>query len=279
MSTVHPSAAILVRSETPIGDCVRRMRENGVGSVLVQGDSFPHPIIGIFTERDLLNKIDELQHGGYWNRAVLSVMSKPVITIKLENIDQAPALMIKHRIRHLPVLDLDDSGVERLAGVISMRNLFQALVEGSSGGSGKVRSWRRMFRLGPKVEVYACLRSGETARLIRWAFAREKNILWTERTWKLVAAELKADSAFGNVSAVILDLDTVDSMEWVEMLKELNQKFSSIRVILLFDPSMQSEISLAALNKIGQSGQFSAFAKPLNVLDLLEETKNWQPRN
>ena len=63
--TFAPSPAIVVPADMTIGDAVRKMRDNKVGSLLVVREIKPHDLVGVFTERDLLNKIDEIQHGGY----------------------------------------------------------------------------------------------------------------------------------------------------------------------------------------------------------------------
>ena len=87
-SGIKPSPALMVPSNTPISECVRKMRDHGVGSLLVMSYSNPHLLEGIFTERDLLKWIDELQDGGHWDKPVAHIMSKPVKTIALEELDR-----------------------------------------------------------------------------------------------------------------------------------------------------------------------------------------------
>ena len=56
-------------------------------------------------------------------------MTKPVITIDIERLVDAPEVMIQNYIRHLPVMTEEDNGDLRLAGIVSMRDFFREWVE------------------------------------------------------------------------------------------------------------------------------------------------------
>jgi len=95
--------------------------------------------VGIFTERDLVRRVDEIQHGGYWEKTVSTVMSPPVITLSIYELSKAAEMMIRCRIRHLPVIYEDESQKQHLAGVISMRDLFEDLVRDETKSSDEAR--------------------------------------------------------------------------------------------------------------------------------------------
>ena len=124
---IHPSPALGVSAHTPIGDCVRLMRDRSVGSLLIMSHQDPGQLVGIFTERDLLKWVDEIQHGGHWEKPVAHLMSKPVVTLPISRFDEAAALMIEKRFRHLPIIYDDPANRGQIAGVISMRDLVPVL--------------------------------------------------------------------------------------------------------------------------------------------------------
>ena len=99
--SVHPSPALVVPADLSIGDCVRKMRDHHVGSVLVVRGSTPYDLIGIFTERDLVNRIDEIEHGGYWSKPVSTVDGRPAITLSIYEIDKASETMLRCGIEHI----------------------------------------------------------------------------------------------------------------------------------------------------------------------------------
>lgn len=68
---------ISVSRKTPVKEAIEIMFENNIGSILVVDNEHP---VGIFTERDVLNKYDELDS----NQPIEMYMSSPVETIDIE---------------------------------------------------------------------------------------------------------------------------------------------------------------------------------------------------
>ncbi len=91
------------------------MRERNVGSVvLVDGDGHP---VGFITDRDLA--IGVLAEGHDGADPVAEYASNPVVTATPElGLREAAALMVRHGIRRLPVLD---DG--RLSGIVTLDDL------------------------------------------------------------------------------------------------------------------------------------------------------------
>ncbi|MGC8584053.1 MAG: CBS domain-containing protein [Thermoproteus sp.] len=109
---------VTARPEDSVGDVVRLMAENNIGSVvLVDGAGRP---VGIVTERDVVRG---LARGAGLQDAVRSIatMGDLVSARADEDIYAALRKMRGRGIRHLVVVD--DSGV--LVGVISMRDLLE----------------------------------------------------------------------------------------------------------------------------------------------------------
>jgi CBS domain-containing protein len=87
---------------TSVLAAVKAMREKGVGSVLVTEAG---RLVGIFTERDLMNRViaDELVPS---NTLLSQVMTEKVIGLEADKpLSHALHLMHQHGFRHVPVLE------------------------------------------------------------------------------------------------------------------------------------------------------------------------------
>lgn len=111
---------ISVRIDATVEQAARLLRKENVGAVVVkdvcgsEGDT----IVGMFSERDVIRAIVDQGQSGL-QRPVFELMSKSVISCHpSDDVDDALALMDRHRIRHLPVLD-----GHALVGVVSIRDL------------------------------------------------------------------------------------------------------------------------------------------------------------
>jgi len=109
-----------VGPDTPVIECVRKMAREKVGALtVIEGDR----LVGIFTERDALNKV--LAAGidpGSTN--VAAVMTKDPYCVSLTTtVGDAMEVVLKRRFRQLPVVD---NG--KLLAVVTSRNLTHWLV-------------------------------------------------------------------------------------------------------------------------------------------------------
>lgn len=102
-------------------DALQVMTNAKVGAVLVTEN---HKIVGIFTERDYLQK-GELAGNTAKSTLVKDVMTKDMYTVNMETtVEQCMALMDEHHFRHLPVVEKD-----QLVGIISIRDVLTAMLE------------------------------------------------------------------------------------------------------------------------------------------------------
>ena len=102
-------------------DALKVMTNARVGAVLVTEN---HKIVGIFTERDYLQK-GELAGNTAKSTLVKDVMTKDMYTVNMETtVEQCMALMDDHHFRHLPVVEKD-----QLVGIISIRDVLTAMLE------------------------------------------------------------------------------------------------------------------------------------------------------
>lgn len=127
MTTVRDLLNAKVNKETytisateTVYHAIEEMAEENIGAVLVTEED---RIVGICTERDYTRKII-LKGLASKDTQVKEIMTKEVITVPPETtIELCMALMIKGRIRHLPVVE---NG--HLIGMISIRDVVQSVI-------------------------------------------------------------------------------------------------------------------------------------------------------
>jgi CBS domain-containing protein len=100
--------------DTSVLVAVKAMKEKGVGSVLV---TEANSLVGIFTERDLMNRViaEELAPQ---NTLLSQVMTEKVIGLEADKpLSHALHLMHQHGFRHVPVLEQG-----KPVGIVSARD-------------------------------------------------------------------------------------------------------------------------------------------------------------
>ena len=111
---VRPCAK--VTTDAPLGKVVDEMKSHGRGCVLVVDGG---KLVGIFTERDVLNRIDH-SNAAWTKVAVGNIMTPGPIVIRPEDsLAEAIHRLTEGHRRHLPVVD--DQGIR---GVISIRDIL-----------------------------------------------------------------------------------------------------------------------------------------------------------
>ena len=107
---------VTVSSDVPVSEAARRMAGRDIGAVPVTEGS---RVIGIFTERDALNRIVAAGLDAA-RTPVREVMSVNLVVADIsESYESCLNRMRQAHIRHLIVLD-----GERMAGILSMRDLL-----------------------------------------------------------------------------------------------------------------------------------------------------------
>jgi CBS domain-containing protein len=98
------------------------MSERGVGAAAVLDGG---KVVGIVSERDLMTKVVATSRDPS-RTTVRDIMTSPALSIRLRTtVDDAAALMRKHHIRHLLVLDERDA----LVGIVALRYLLYDLMD------------------------------------------------------------------------------------------------------------------------------------------------------
>lgn len=113
---------ITVRLREPVEVAVRLMKSENISALVVKDvcRTEGNVVVGMFSERDIARAV--VDHGAAaLQMSVEQVMSKKLISCGLEDdLRHVMNLMVKHNIRHLPVLS-----DHVLVGVISARDIIE----------------------------------------------------------------------------------------------------------------------------------------------------------
>ncbi len=114
---VRSQKVVSLPPSSTIFEAARTMEANKVGSVVVMDQD---NLLGIFTERDLLNRV--AAKGVDIQKTTLGeVMSRAVATVSLsDSVQSAFQKMEKTRCRRLPIVD-----GEKVVGMVTMRDILE----------------------------------------------------------------------------------------------------------------------------------------------------------
>jgi len=124
--TLSPSATVAEAAE--------KMASNKIGSIVVTNNG---QILGIFTERDLLNRV-VAKRLDVNKMQIQEVMSKQVETISVhETVQSCFSKMEKTKCRHLPIVD----DAKHVVGMVTMRNILESLVKEIQEENGQLKKY------------------------------------------------------------------------------------------------------------------------------------------
>jgi CBS domain-containing protein len=120
------SKIITVDQSLPIIEVAKLMTQNKIGAVVVLSPILD--AIGIFTERDLMNRV--VSKGLDLKRPVFDVMTPNFECVQLhDEMKDIPKIMVNGNFRHLPVVD-----GRKVIGMISIRDLVRILLHHGKPG-------------------------------------------------------------------------------------------------------------------------------------------------
>jgi CBS domain-containing protein len=258
---IHPTPALTVRADTPIAQCLELMQKHEVGSLIVVSDDQRQEPIGIFTERDLLKRVTQLRIGSFWNRPIRTVMSRPLRTLPLSQLGQAGDVMLRHNIRHLPVVVPGPDGTKRLIGMISMRDILRWYIPFETPKTPEAPK-----RMGPGLAVAVYTRDRTLANGVRKLLLAPS---LSRRALIRIQPELPDagySPAVGREPVVhVVDLESFAPAEWASFLRERAKRRDEGKVAVLYDPKLHAPRMIQALLKLKATPPFSLFPKPFDL--------------
>lgn len=118
---VESQHLVTISPKQMVQEAAQAMSKNKIGSVVVMEEG---EIIGIFSERDLLNRVTS-QGKDNKTTPISAVMTKEVSTVSLStSVEQCYQKMQEAKCRHLPIVDGN-----KVIGMVTMRNILEWLVK------------------------------------------------------------------------------------------------------------------------------------------------------
>ena len=109
-----------ISPDLPVFDAIRLMAEKDIGSLVVVEGGRP---VGIFTERHYARNVF-LKGRSSPKTPIRDAMAiRPAFVSPEQTVEVCMAVMTKHRVRHLPVLDGED-----LVGIVSIGDLVASTI-------------------------------------------------------------------------------------------------------------------------------------------------------
>lgn len=134
------TGVIAVRPDDTVLEALKMMAAKNIGAVLVlDGER----LAGILSERDCARKV-ELEGRTAATTRVREIMTGDVVTVPATaTVEDCHALMRRHRIRHLPVVE---NG--RLVGVLSSRDVLEEVIADEAKDIRDLETERRLVEEG-----------------------------------------------------------------------------------------------------------------------------------
>lgn len=121
INQVPLSPGLVVSENTSLEEVILQMKKNKTGCVVTSRNK---KITGIFTERDLLNKV--IAENISWESSIKEFATpKPTLMMSDEPLRKALYIMRKKNFRHIPIFESNG----KLRGVLSIRNVIRLFAE------------------------------------------------------------------------------------------------------------------------------------------------------
>jgi CBS domain-containing protein len=121
---LRPRPALTVPEDATVAKAIGLMRQKKMGAVMVVSKKKPRRLVGLFSERDLLNRAMVMR--GFGRMKIAKVMTPdPEALRPRDSVAYALNKMSVGRFRHLPLVDENHVPV----GMISVRDVVDFLVE------------------------------------------------------------------------------------------------------------------------------------------------------
>jgi len=112
-----------IQSDKALFNVCRIMKENKIGSVIVVDESNKNNLVGIITERDIINNLS--LPDANLQILVNSIMSKPIVTIQeTQSLIDALKTMQKNNFRRLPITNKEG----KLVGIVTDKDIFKIII-------------------------------------------------------------------------------------------------------------------------------------------------------
>lgn len=254
---IQPSRFYYVKSNSSIKSCISLMKDKNLSFLLVE-NSFGK-LVGIFTLKDLLKNHSAMIKKESLERPIRGFMTKPVLTIAAHKLHEAPKLMLKNGISHLPVVS-DRRGEEsRILGVVDVESLLE---------HSMIEEKRKKYH-AKDISVYSP--NGSLMRLMKNSL-KKYDLISVEKLW---ASKLLQESHYqAHVSGYDFFIFDILDQRGLQLALAFAPHIAKARkrMLALVSPdAFKANETLQDLSRLAKMSRVKVFHKPVNVHDLIFE--------
>jgi len=257
-----------VRADTSIAACVRIMRDQTIGALVVLSDNAREDVVGIFTERDLVKHIEVVQHSKFWDHPIRTVMTANVRTLMVSKISEAPEMMIRHGFRHIPIVS-DEKTRKRLIGVLSMRDIFRVTMEAVDFDLNKFFAPKKVIEKAKAKMIGVFSSDPAMAQLVNKSKGLSNHLVLKAaplpKDLDLMAEHLK------DFDALLIDIDGVPLADWEKLMERRKKLAPNLLALVVFNPLLLPDRLKRPLQKIMESKRVFVLSKPIPIGLLYEK--------
>lgn len=250
-----------VRADVSIRDAIAIMRKYHVGALLVLRADNSGVLQGIFTERDLLERVANFELPKVLDQPIVHVMTKNPKTVLLNELPEIPKLMVRLGVRHIPVVEIVN-GAKRPVGIVSMRDCFRWLYESETSSpfdfSPRESTSRKRVTIGVHGE------SKTLRRLFEGTYGQELEIV-----------TITPESSVRSLPLVVIDIDGVKASEWASLIKAYLAR-EARALLVCYDPNRHSEMESILLTRLKASPKLRIFKRPIHLFEFFSTINRLQ---
>lgn len=238
---------IFVAGETPMGEVVAQMRDLNISSVLVLDQN--HEVVGIITERDIVQKFTLLELKSKLAAKAMALMSRPVIMARIDTLfDDVRKIFLEKRLRHFPIT-VGGNHINDIMGIITVTDLASTWMASGTTSVG----------IPAGQELIVVIVGQEQTRDLYSKLLKALSI----RPVHDAENELLIRRAIDHKLPVILDMDGLSMDELKKLLQKLKNHTDPV-LVLTSQPNL-----IEPLRKILNLDVFQIVMKPLDVSEIL----------
>lgn len=265
----HRSGVVVAQESDTIEQILDRMASQNLGSIIVVRDGKP---AGIFTERDLLRRWRSLLNPATMSAPIASIMTSPVMSLKLSEVGNATEIMYEKRIRHIPVVDAQG----HLVGIVSARDILASAANAAKAAKASALPHEVSAKITNVLHLIApehtLISACKDLLPPGWKTSVHGGAgdLMSPSYWKE-----KAKS--GEKNAVFIDIDGLQSAEWKALLRQLLSLLTQTeqpKVFLVWSPGKVAEKDLESLRTVSKSAKWRAYERPISLGQLIDDLKS-----
>jgi CBS domain-containing protein len=262
IESLQEPKCLFVEETESMRACVKIFNNKNIGALLVLGGPLKNKLVGIITERDILNNFFKLSEPNALDYSVKKYMTPDPITVPIGKLKDAAQIMIKNGFRHVVFTINSKNNDEHVAGIISMRDLFKEFIYGNSS---------KLIPYGDITEEVALISaSDDSKRIFRSIFSK----LTQSKLTLIDSQSIKLEEKLKKNQHLFFDLDRESGDRWSQLLKTLlHLKNRPKKITLLYNPLAFDQKTLRTIEKVSDSAQISLIEKPLDVGLLLASLK------